>query len=187
MPQAQSLRYDSVAILLHWTVALVIIGNFALGIYMHELALTPWKLKLYSWHKWAGVSVFLLVALRLAWRATHTPPPLPESMPAWQKAAAHGGHHALYMLMFAVPVTGWLMSSALGVQTVYFGVLPIPDLLSKDKALGDVLKAVHEFLNFGMAAIVLGHAGAALKHHYLDRDGILSRMLPWKNPSRSQQ
>ena len=79
------------------------------------------------------------------------------------------------------------MSSALGVQTVYFGVLPIPDLLDKDKALGDVLKQVHEALNLGMAAIVLGHAGAALKHHYMDRDDVLTRMLPWSKPPRNPQ
>ncbi len=179
MQTPTSPRYDGVAILLHWLVALIIIGNFALGVYMHELPLTPWKLKLYSWHKWAGVSVFLLAAVRILWRATHRPPALPDSMPDWQKAVAHGGHHLLYLLMFAVPVTGWLMSSALGVQTVYFGVLPIPDLLGKNKELGDTLKVVHEVANVTMAAIVLGHALAALKHHYKDHDGILSRMAPW--------
>ena len=84
----------------------------------------------------------------------------------------------LYALMFAVPLTGWLMSSALGVQTVVFGVLPLPDLLDKNKELGEVLKIVHKTCNFAMAAIVLGHAGAALKHHYIDRDDVLRRMLP---------
>lgn len=186
MPQTYS-RYDPVAIALHWLVAIVIVCNFALGVYMHELPLSPWKLKIYSWHKWAGVSVFLLVALRLAWRGFHRPPPMPDSMPAWQRELAHHGHHLLYLLMFAVPISGWLMSSALGVQTVYFGVLPIPDLLDKDKALGDVLKQVHEALNLGMAAIVLGHAGAALKHHYMDRDDVLTRMLPWSKPPRKSQ
>ena len=171
-------RYDPIAISLHWLVAVAIIGNFALGTYMHELVLTPFKLKLYSWHKWAGVTIFLLVALRLAWRRFHPPPALPAAMPLLQQRIAHGGHLMLYALMFAIPITGWLMSSALGFQTVYFGVLPLPDLLAKDKELGEVLKQVHELLNFGMAAIVLGHAGAALKHHYLDRDDVLRRMLP---------
>ncbi|MCB1916445.1 MAG: cytochrome b [Rhodocyclaceae bacterium] len=180
-------RYDPVAITLHWLVAIVIVCNFALGVYMHELPLSPWKLKIYSWHKWAGVSAFLLVALRLAWRRFHTPPPMPESMPAWQRQLAQHGHHLLYLLMFAVPISGWLMSSALGVQTVYFGALPIPDLLDKDKELGEVLKQVHEALNLGMAAIVLGHAGAALKHHYLDRDDVLTRMLPWSKTPRNPQ
>lgn len=171
-------RYDRIAITLHWLVALAIIANFALGLYMSDLKLTPWKLKLYSWHKWNGVSIFVLVALRLAWRQFHTPPAMPESMPRWQRQAAHAGHHMLYLLMFAVPLSGWLMSSALGVQTVVFGILPLPDLLAKDKELGELLKIVHQALNFGMAAIVLGHAGAALKHHYLDRDDVLRRMLP---------
>ena len=185
MPQPRQTRYDAVAITLHWLVAIVIIGNFSLGIYMHELPLSPWKLKIYSWHKWAGVSVFLLVALRLAWRSQHTPPPLPAAMPGWQKKAAYAGHHTLYLLMFVVPVSGWLMSSALGVQTGYFGVLPLPDLLDKNKELGEVLKQVHKVLNLGMAAIVLSHAAAALKHHYLDRDDVLTRMLPWSTTPRS--
>ena len=110
---------------------------------MSDLALSPLKLKLISYHKWLGVTVFLLAAARLAWRATHTPPPLPAAMPAWQRYAAHGLHHLLYVLMFAIPLSGWLMSSAKGFQTVYFGVLPLPDLIGKDKALGDVLKEVH--------------------------------------------
>jgi len=187
MPQPRQARYDAVAITLHWLVAVMIICNFSFGIYMSDLPLSPWKLKVYSWHKWAGVSVFLLVALRLVWRSLHTPPPLPVAMPEWQRKAAHAGHHTLYLLMFAVPISGWLMSSALGVQTVYFGVLPLPDLLAKDKELGETLKLVHQSLNFGMAAVVLGHAGAALKHHYLDRDDVLTRMAPWSKPQRTTE
>lgn len=184
MPPPQ--RYDRFAISLHWLVALAIVCNFALGLYMSDLRLSPLKLKLYSWHKWNGVSVFLLVALRLAWRRFHPPPPLPAQMPAWQQRAAHAGHHLLYVLMFAVPLTGWLMSSALGVQTVLFGVLPLPDLLPKDKELGEVLKLVHKSLNFTMAAVVLGHAGAAIKHHLTDRDDVLARMVPWLGPARKK-
>jgi len=187
MPRPRQARYDAVAIALHWLVAVVILCNFSLGIYMNDLPLSPWKLKVYSWHKWAGVTVFLLVVLRLVWRSLHTPPPLPAAMPGWQVKAAHAGHHALYLLMFAVPITGWLMSSAQGVQTVYFGILPLPDLLDKNKELGEALKLVHQTLNFTMAAVVLGHAGAALKHHYLDRDDILTRMAPWSKPPRTPE
>ncbi len=171
-------RYTATAIALHWLMAALILGTFGVGLYMHELPLSPTKLQIYSWHKWAGVSAFLLVFVRLAWRATHRPPPLPFAMPRWQQFAAHGGHALLYLLMIAIPLTGWLMSSAKGFQTVYFGVLPIPDLLAKNKELGDALREVHEVLNFLMITIVAGHVGAALKHHYIDRDDVLTRMSP---------
>ena len=100
-------------------------------------------------------------------------------MPRWQQVAAHGLHHVLYLLMIAIPLSGWLMSTAKGFQTVWFGVLPIPDLLGKDEALGDALKAVHMSLKFTLAALVVAHVGAAIKHHLIDRDDILSRMLPF--------
>ena len=170
--------YTRTAIGLHWLIALALAGTFALGIYMHELPLSPQKLKLYSWHKWAGVSIFLLVTLRLMWRLGHRPPALPAAMPRWQVRVAEGTHHLLYLLMFAVPLSGWLMSSAKGFQTVYFGVLPIPDLLEKNKEIGDLLALMHKSLNLLFVAVLAGHIGAALKHHFIDKDDILTRMLP---------
>lgn len=172
-------RYTRTAISLHWLVALALIGTFGLGVYMHELPLSPDKLRLYSWHKWAGVTIFLLVLFRLAWRATHRPPAPPAGMPLWQQRAAAVVHGLLYVLMVAIPLSGWLMSSAKGFQTVYFGVLPLPDLLDKNKELGELLTVVHQTLNFTLAGLVLAHAGAALKHHFIDRDGVLARMLPY--------
>jgi cytochrome b561 len=172
------MRYTHTAIALHWLIALMLFGLFGLGLYMAELPLSPTKLKLYSYHKWAGVTVFLLALVRLGWRVTHVPPALPAGMPAWQLKAAAAGHHLLYLLMLIVPLSGWLMSSAKGFQTVWFGVLPLPDLLPKDKAMGDALHEVHELLNFLFMAVVAGHIAVALKHQYIDRDGLLSRMLP---------
>ena len=171
-------RYTFPAITLHWLMAVLLIGLFGLGLYMSDLPLSPDKLMFYSWHKWAGVSAFLLVLLRLAWRVGHPPPPLPEAMPRWQQAASHGLHQLLYLLMVAIPLTGWLMSSAKGFQTVYFGVLPLPDLLAKDKELGELLETVHWTLNYALAALVVAHVAAALKHHLRDRDDVLSRILP---------
>jgi cytochrome b561 len=171
-------RYTRTAIVLHWLMALLLVGLFSVGLYMSDLPLSPQKLKIYSWHKWAGVTAFALVLVRLAWRIGHRPPALP-AMPGWQKAAAHGLHHLLYLLMILIPLSGWLMSSAKGFQTVYFGVLPLPDLVQKNKELGDLLKIVHTSLNYGLAALVVAHLGAALKHHLLDRDDVLSRMLPF--------
>jgi cytochrome b561 len=172
-------RYTRTAIALHWGVAALIFAAFPLGVYMHELPLSPDKLRLYSYHKWLGVTVFALAVLRVTWRATHAPPPLPAAMPRWQQLAAHGLHYLLYILIFAVPLSGWLMSSAKGFQTVWFGVLPLPDLVPKDKALGDLLKEVHETLNFVLLGAVLAHVGAALKHQFIERDGILARMVPF--------
>lgn len=171
-------HYTGTAKMLHWTIAMVIIFLLCLGFYMQDMSLSPQKLKLYSWHKWAGVSVFLLSLIRLAWRMTHRPPSLPAHMPQAHRWAAHAGHAALYLLMLAIPLSGWLMSSAKGFQTVWFGLLPIPDLIGRDQALGDLLQGVHLALNLALVALLLGHVGAALKHHLVDRDDILLRMVP---------
>ena len=171
-------RYSGVAIGLHWLIGLMILISFSVGLYMVDLSLSPFKLRLYSWHKWAGVTIFMLVLIRCLWRITHAAPMLPADMPRWQRIAADTSHFALYALMIAIPLSGWLMSSAKGFQTVYFGVLPIPDLLQKNKELGETLAVVHQALNFTMIGIVILHAAAALKHHFIDQDDILRRMLP---------
>jgi cytochrome b561 len=174
----QQERYTATAKLLHWLIALIILGLLPLGFYMSGLKLSPQKLQLYSWHKWAGVTVFLLVLVRILWRIGHRPPALPTHMKPYEQLAAHLGHFALYALMLAIPLSGWLMSSAKGFQTVWFGILPLPDLLAKDRDLGDTLLLVHQTLNFTLIAVLLGHIGAALKHHFMDRDEVLTRMLP---------
>jgi cytochrome b561 len=171
-------RYTPVAIGLHWLIGLMILISFGVGIYMTDLSLSPTKLRLYSWHKWAGVTIFGLVLVRILWRLTHPAPPLPQGVPRWQRATATGAHYLLYALMFAIPLTGWLMSSAKGFQTVYFGILPIPDLLEKSKDLGETLALVHKTLNYTMAVIVFAHIAGALKHHFVDKDTILRRILP---------
>ncbi len=172
------MTYTKTATGLHWLMAVLLFGLLALGFYMQDLPLSPQKLQFYSWHKWAGVTAFLLVLFRLAWRATHVPPALPASMPKLMQVAAHAGHFLLYALMLAIPLSGWLMSSAKGFQTVWFGLLPIPDLLDKNKELGNLLAQVHSALNFLFIAVLVSHIGAALKHHIIDKDDILTRMLP---------
>lgn len=171
-------RYTRTAISLHWLVALGIIGTFTLGFYMADLPLSPNKLKLYSWHKWAGVTLFLLALLRLGWRLTHPAPPLPAGTPGWQVLMAHVTHWALYFLMLAIPVSGWLMSSAQGFPVVWFGIVPLPDLVGRDKALGELFLQMHVIMNYTLLTLVALHAAAALKHHFIDRDDILRRMLP---------
>lgn len=179
MNSAGKADYTGTAIALHWIAGALIAGNLAFGLYMVDLPLSPAKLKYYSWHKWAGVTIFLVSAARLLWRLTHPAPALPASMPSWQRAAANASHHLLYLLFFAAPLTGWLFSSAAGFQTVYFGVLPIPDLLDKNKELADVLRLAHRFVNYSLAALVIVHVAAALKHHIADGDDVLARMIPF--------
>ena len=171
-------HYTATAKGLHWLMALMLFGLLALGFYMSDLPLSPEKLQYYSWHKWGGITVFMLVWLRLAWRVTHSPPAYPLSMSGPHQLLAHGGHLALYGLMLIVPLSGWLMSSAKGVQTVWFGVLPLPDLLAKDKELGKQLAELHSALNIGLLVLVGVHAAAALMHHLYFKDDILRRMLP---------
>ncbi len=174
-------RYTRVAIGLHWAIAAAIFCTFALGLYMADLPPSPTKLKLYAYHKWIGVTIFVLVLARIGWRLAHPAPALPP-MPAWQRAATRASHALLYLLTLAVPVAGWLFSSASGFQTVYLGVLPIPDLVGRDKAAADMFKAAHWYLNLTMVCVVVLHAGAALKHHFVDRDDVLARMIPLLKP-----
>jgi cytochrome b561 len=171
-------RYGAVAIALHWLVAAAIFATFPLGLYMADLPLSPRKLTLVSYHKWIGVTVLALMSLRLAWRLTHRPPPLPLTMPAWQRRAATLAHWMLYVLLLAIPLSGWLYSSAVGVPTVYLGLWQLPDLVGKDKALAEALKLAHKSLNFTLLALVVVHVAAAIKHHFVDRDRLLARMLP---------
>ena len=170
------IRYTASAIVLHWLVALLIFVAFPLGVYMHDLPLSPTKLQLYSYHKWIGITILMLASLRVAWRVTHAPPPLPEDMASWQRCASQVVHFLLYLLILAIPLSGWLMSSAKGFQTVWFGVLPLPDLLDKDRELGDLLAEVHKALNFVLLALVILHVGAALKHHFVEHRPFLQRM-----------
>ena len=177
MTEPTALRYTSLAIVLHWLLALALLGSFSVGLYMADLPVSPARLKLYNWHKWAGVTILALSALRLIWRLTHTPPEdLP--MPAWQQRTAHLTHQAMYLLFFAVPLVGWAYSSAAGFPVVWFGVLPLPDFVTPDKALADAIKPVHGALAWALAALAALHVAGALKHHFIDRDGLIARILP---------
>lgn len=177
MKAAPISRYTGVAIALHWLIALAILANFALGLSMTDMAMSPQKLRFYAYHKWLGVSVFLLVLARVGWRLGHPPPPLPP-MALWERTAAGVAHMLLYLLTLSVPLSGWLFSSAKGFQTVWFGVLPIPDLIGKDALLADLLVSFHRNLNWLMAFLAVLHAAAALGHQFVSRDGVLGRMLP---------
>ena len=170
-------HYPTPSVLVHWLTAALILAALPLGLYMSELPLSPYKLKLISYHKWIGITALLLFLPRVLVRLTRPVPP-PLEGPAWQRLAASATHLLLYVLIVAVPLTGWLMSSAKGFPVVYLGILPLPDLLPKDQALGDLFKTVHETLNTGLLMLIGLHVAAALKHQFIDRDGTLVRMMP---------
>ncbi len=174
--------YSGGAKLLHWVLALALIGLIAFGWYMTGLPFSPARLKFYNWHKWAGMSILILSVVRLLWRITHRPPALPAAMqaamPGWQKAAHHGVHHLMYALFFIVPLLGWAYSSAAGYPIVLFGVLPLPDFVGKNPELAEALKPWHGRLAWTLAALIVLHVLAVIKHQLIDRDGLLNRMLP---------
>ena len=170
-------RYSAPAIALHWLLALMIFGAFCVGLYMSDLPLSPTRLKLFNWHKWAGITILSLSALRLLWRLTHRPPAEP-AMPLWQARASRAVHGLLYALFFAVPLVGWAYSSAAGFPIVVFGLIPLPDFVAHDKALAELIEPWHGGLAWTMAALVAVHVAAALKHQFIDRDDLLARMVP---------
>ena len=173
-------RYTKTAMLLHWLIALLIISAFVMGLVMTSIpGFTPSKLRYFSWHKWLGVTVLALAALRLLWRLFNQPPAHPAHMPAWQNVAADGMHWLLYLMMFAVPVSGYLYTLSAGVPVVYLGLWQLPVFMAPNPALKPLLREIHYWLDMSMAALVVAHAGAALKHHLIDRDNILKRMLPF--------
>lgn len=162
---------------MHWLLALLILGALCVGLYMTGLPFSPARLRLYNWHKWVGVVILILSAARLLWRLTHQPPAdLP--MPAWQSRVAHGAHGLLYLLFFAVPLSGWAYSSAAGFPIVLFAVIPLPDWVGVNRELSESLKPLHHWLAYALGAVVALHVAGALKHHLIDRDTLLQRMLP---------
>ena len=180
-----SSRYSGLAIALHWILALALVGIFAEGVYMADLPFSLQRVKLFNWHKWAGVCILALSAVRLAWRLIRRPPPLPraieEAMRLWQIHALHATHIGLYALFFIVPLLGWTYSNAAGFSIALFGVMPVPDLVSADKDLAALIKPLHEASAWAMAALVVMHVAAAVKHQWIDRDGLINRMRPVRN------
>ena len=171
-------RYAQPAIALHWLMAWIIIAVYFMGLTIDEIPAGPDRVALITWHKWLGVTIAFLWFARVAVRLSTQAPTLPASSPAWQNHLARLTHLALYALMIAIPVSGWLMSSAKGYTTTFFDLFDLPNLLDKDKALAHTLKEVHEVLANSLMLLVLLHIGAALKHQLIDKDQLLERMRP---------
>src|SRR6476646_2229253 len=180
MPGAdRTAGYAPVAKLLHWLTALAVIGLICVGLWMVELPISLTKLYVYAWHKWIGLTVLVLTVLRLAWRVHRPPPALPGTVTAWERAAAPWSHGLLLALLLALPLSGWLMSSAGGVSVVWFGVLPMPDLVPRDPQLFVALRTTHHWLAWTLMALLALHVAAVLRHDMLRRDGIFRRMSPF--------
>jgi cytochrome b561 len=174
-----SVTYTRTAIALHWVVSGLVITLLAVGWLMTDMAASPAKLQVYSWHKWGGITALGLFFVRSLWRFTH-PVPAPLPGPAWQQKLAETMHALLYALLLVQPLTGWLFSSAAGRQVVYLNLVPLPNLVAKNPALGAVFKDLHDN-GATLLAIVIGlHALGALKHHFVDRDDTLRRMWHWR-------
>ena len=174
-------RYGAVAIAFHWLLALAIAASFGVGLYMSDLPFSVARVKLINYHKWAGITILALSALRLLWRLSHRPPPMSSrvlaAMPPWQQRAARLSHVSMYVLFFAVPLLGWAYTSAAGLPVVWFGVLPLPDFVPMDRDLAKaLLKPLHAYAAFTLAAVVALHVAAALKHQFIDRDNLMARV-----------
>ena len=173
-------RYSRLSIFFHWMIALLIIGAFALGSIMTDMKISPSKLQYYSWHKWMGVSIFAVVALRLLSRLLLGAPAYPASMKKWETQLANATHIFLYVLMFAVPLSGYFYTSAAGIPVVYFKLIQLPTIIGPNPELKPILKELHEVLTTVLLIVVSLHVAAALKHFFIDKDGIFQRMLPGK-------
>jgi cytochrome b561 len=173
-------RFGVVAKTFHWLTLVLLVGSFTLAVSMVNLPLSPRKLELYSWHKWVGVTIFLVAILRLAWRFANPVPWPPQTMPTWQQRLARLSHASLYTLLIVMPITGWIMSSALNLPVVYLGIIYIPSPFGVDRALGEAMRVVHLSLAVVLLVLVGIHVLAALYHHFILRDDVMRRMLPWR-------
>lgn len=168
-------RYGLIAKLLHWIMAVLLIGLLVLGLYMVALPISYQKLKLYGWHKEYGLLALGLVVVRVGWRLLNVVPTL--SLPWWEKWAARAVHLAFYFFMFAMPLTGWLVTSAAGLPASFFGWFVLPDLVAPSQEGLAFFQGLHQWIGYGLIVTIVLHTTAALKHHFINKDNILRRML----------
>ncbi len=164
---------------MHWIIAFAVLGLLVVGLWMTGLPLGFTKLHAYNWHKWIGLAVLVLTVGRLVWRWRHPPPPLPGTVARWEAASAALGHWALLVLLLAMPISGWLMSSAAGVSVLWFGIVALPDLVPRDTGLFEGLRTTHYLLSRVLIAVLVLHVAAVVHHDVLRRDGIFRRMWPF--------
>lgn len=174
-------RWGWLSQLLHWLIVVLIILQVTFGITAADLPSGMHKLALLARHKSVGITILALALLRLAWRAANPTPELPDTLKSWERSVARITHFMLYLLLFALPLSGWTMSSARGFPVSWFHLLQLPDLVPKNRSLYDDLVFTHHALTWVLYAVVALHVAAALKHHFVLRDDVLRRMLPAKS------
>jgi cytochrome b561 len=174
-------QWGAVIKFFHWIMALGILGNGVWGLLMTGMSPSMTKIGVYALHKSIGLTLLALLLLRLAWRITERAPP-DEPMPRWQRRAAHATHVLLYVLIAAIPLSGWWFNSLHGYPLQWFKLFNLPALAAKNPELAHVAHAVHEYLFWLLLLVLVGHVGAALKHHVFDNDNVLRRMLPFGRP-----
>ncbi len=160
----------------HWLTAILLAVLFGLGISMTRWVGDDSKIRVYSWHEWVGITVFGLTAFRLWWRLRQPPPPMP--LQPLERIGAALTYVAMYGILFAQPIVGWLMSTAFGFPVVYLGLIPLPAPVPQDKELAQQLQSVHFALAMALLALFAAHLGGVLYHHLVLQDGVLRRMLP---------
>lgn len=170
--------YNRLSQFFHWATALLIFITVPLGFYMVWIEPSSLKFDLYQWHKSVGMTILLLVILRIGWRFAAPPPPPSAGLKGWEQALSRAVHVLLYLVLFLMPLTGWLMTSASQFPNKYFGLFDIPDLVGKDQWLFEVMRESHEIIAFIIFGAVALHVAGALKHYIIDRDNTLQRMLP---------
>lgn len=177
LAQAPPQYWNGVARFLHWTMALLIAAQATLGWIGHDMVRSQAKLELMTAHKSLGITLLLLVLLRLLWRATHAAPPHPAGAPRWELLAARLSHAALYLLLIAIPLSGWLAASTSLVPWKLWWVIPWPDIAPVNEQLHEVAEELHEVLVNVLIAVLVVHVGAALQHHFFRHNDVLLRML----------
>jgi cytochrome b561 len=171
--------YGAVSKTFHWVIALLVIGLLGVGIYMDLFAGKLERFQLMPWHKSFGITVLALAFLRLCWIAWSHRPMMLETIKPWQRHAATAVHYYLYFAMFAMPLSGWLFSSAAGRTVKVFNLFELPDLVAQDEGLRETLSTIHWFVGYSLLPVIGIHVAAALMHHFIDRDATLRRMLPF--------
>jgi cytochrome b561 len=177
-------RYGAVAKFLHWAIVILIIAQYVIIESAEDLPDGLEKLQVISNHKSLGMLVFLLALARIGWRIVNRGKPVPVPMPDWQRIAAAAGHGVLYLLILAMPLSGWAMSSSANYPVTLFGWFQFPALVAPDPELHEALEEVHEVLFNVIVALAIAHAAAALYHHFALKDDTLRRMLPFARRPR---
>ena len=172
-------KFGAVTKTFHWLTSITVITLLCVGIYMVRADKDASLINIYGLHKSFGICVLTVTFLRVLWHVYSKKPPLVAGMAVWERFAAHAGHTFLYLCLIGMPLSGWAMSSAFGRQVKVFGLGPLPDLVAKNQDTAETLAAVHEYLAYALIAMIVLHMGAALKHHFIEKDATLKRMLPF--------